>query len=399
MATKKSALLSESRLRGVLFPNRVVLSPMMQFAALDGYASDWHLVHLGKFALGGFGTVMTEVVAIESRGRISYGDLGLWRDDQIPPLRRITDYIHAQGSVAAIQLGHAGRKGSWQRPWEGNGPLTDADSERGDPPWQLVGPCSAPIGEGYPSPHALTVDEIKQTVRLFGEAAARADKAGFDVLEIHGAHGYLIASFLTPLINKRTDAYGGDAQGRMRLAQEVTAEVRSNWPENKPLFFRMSAEDGGGPGGWDLDDSVILASSLRELGVDVVDCSSGGLRGSATLQNQARGPGYQVHYADTIKRGAQISTMAVGLILDGKQAEAIVESGQADFIAVGRQAMYDPFWVLHAAQQISTDPDFDRWQESAGWWLQKRAGALELVGYTPAGDQKSGNYTVTEARA
>ncbi len=385
MPATKTLLFSPYSIRGVTFTNRVVVSPMMQFTADEGYASDWHLVHLGKFALGGFGTVMTEVVAVEKVGRISYGDLGLWADDQIPQLRRCTEFIRSLGSVAAIQLGHAGRKGAWQRPWHGNGPLTDADSERGEPPWQLVGPSPEAIGKGYATPHELTVEEIHRIIRLFGDATERADKAGFDVLEVHGAHGYLIASFLTPLINKRTDAYGGSMTNRMRFALEVVAEVRSRWPQEKPLFFRVSAEDGGGDGGWGLDDSVILAAALKEQGVDVIDCSSGGLRASATLQNQGRGPGYQVPYADEIKRRATIPTMTVGLILDAEQSEEILRAGRADFIAVGRQAMYDPYWALHAAQQLDVDPGFDKWDKPAGWWLEKRAGALQSVGYTPAG--------------
>ncbi len=383
------ALLSPCTIRGVTFPNRVVLSPMMQFSAKDGYASDWHLVHFGKFALGGMGVVMTEVVAVEPRGRISYGDLGLWSDDQIPGLKRIADYVRSQGVLSAIQLGHAGRKGAMQRPWEGNLPLGEADAARGEPPWTLVGPYGEPIGDGYPTPQALTIDAIKGIVERFAEATMRADAAGFDVLEIHGAHGYLIASFLTPLVNKRTDLYGGSLENRMRLALEVTARVRACWPAHKPLFFRVSSEDGGGPGGWSVDDSVVLATELKAIGVDVIDCSSGGLRSSATLQGQVRGPGYQVPYAAEIRRRAGIRTMAVGLVLDGIQAEAVLRAGDADFIAVGRQAMYDPYWVHHAAQQLRPDPDFKNWDEQAGWWLARRAGALDAVGYTPAGTRKA----------
>jgi 2,4-dienoyl-CoA reductase-like NADH-dependent reductase (Old Yellow Enzyme family) len=364
---------------------------MMQCKAVDGFATDWHLVHFGKFALGGFGTVMTEVVAIEPRGRITYGDIGLWSDEQMVPLKRISDFLHQHGSLAAMQIGHAGRKAAWQRPWEGNGPLQPADAARGDPPWQLDGPSDEAVGEGYATPHVLTVPEIKEIIKRFGQTAARADAAGFDVLELHGAHGYLIASFLTPLINKRTDEYGGDRNSRMRFAFEVVNEVRANWPAHKPLFFRVSAEDGGGEGGWGLEDSVVLAAELHKIGVDVVDCSSGGLRASATLQNQGRGPGYQVPYARRIKSGAQIPTMAVGLILDGKQAEQIISSNSADFVAIGRQAMYDPFWGHHAAQQLDADPDFVRWDPSAGWWLQKRVAALDMVGYNSGGTLKASN--------
>ena len=209
------------------------------------------------------------------------------------------------------------------------------------------------------------------------------------MIEIHGAHGYLIASFLTPLVNERTDEYGGDRAGRMRLALEVVREIRANWPAGKALFFRVSAEDGGGPGGWSVEDSVVLAKELHKAGVDVVDCSSGGLRTSAVLQNTARGLGFQVPYADQLRHEASMATMAVGLILDGPQAEAILREDRADFIAIGRQAMYDPFWAHHAAQQLQSDPDFSNWNESAGWWLHKRIGTLKLAGCKPDGTEAS----------
>ena len=389
MSAIQSALFSPFKIRGVTFPNRIVLAPMMQCKAINGDASDWHLVHYGKFALGGFGTVLTEAVAVEPNGCITTGCLGLWSDDQIPMLRRITDYIHAQGSLAAIQLAHAGRKAATHRPWKGYGPLTAEDASRGEAPWPIVGPSTLSIGEGHATPHALTIDEIQEVVKRFGEAARRADAAGFDMIEIHGAHGYLIASFLTPLVNDRQDAYGIDRDGRMRFALEVTAEIRANWPADKPLFFRVSSEDGGGPGGWDVEDSVVLALKLHQAGVDVVDCSSGGLRLSAVLQNQGRDVGFQVPYADRIKHSANMPTMAVGLILDGPQAEAIIREDKADFVAIGRQAMYDPFWPHHVAQQLHANQDFKKWDLSAGWWLQKRAGALDMIGYDPTGVRKN----------
>ena len=386
MPATECALFSPFRIRDTLFPNRVVLAPMMQCKAVDGFMTDWHFVHYGKFALGGFGTVLTEAVAVEPRGRISYGCPGLWSDDQIPMMGRIVDYVHSQGALAAIQLGHSGRKGSSHRPWEASyGPIKAADALPGEGAWPLVGPVAKPVDEGSPAPHALTVGEIHGIVRKFGEAARRADAAGFDMIEIHGAHGYLIASFLTPLVNERTDEYGGDRAGRMRLALEVVREIRANWPSGKALFFRVSSEDGGGPGGWSVEDSVALAMELHNAGVDVVDCSSGGLRTSAVLQNNTRGLGFQVPYADQIRQGAGMPTMAVGLILDGQQAEAILREDQADFIAIGRQAMYDPFWAHHAAQQLAADPDFNAWNQSAGWWLHKRIGTLKLAGCKPDG--------------
>ena len=390
MPATECALFSPFKIRDTIFPNRIVLAPMMQCKAVDGNMTDWHFVHYGKFALGGFGTVLTEAVAVEPRGRISYGCPGLWSDDQVPMMRRIVDFVHSQGSLAAIQLGHSGRKGSSHRPWEASyGPLRQADALPGEEPWPLAGPVAVPIDEGYPTPHALTTAELHDIVRKFGEAARRADEAGFDMIEIHGAHGYLIASFLTPLVNERTDEYGGDRAGRMRLALEVVREIRANWPAGKALFFRVSAEDGGGPGGWSVEDSVVLAKELHKAGVDVVDCSSGGLRTSAVLQNTARGLGFQVPYADQIRHEASMATMAVGLILDGPQAEAILREDRADFIAIGRQAMYDPFWAHHAAQQLQSDPDFSHWNESAGWWLHKRIGTLKLAGCKPDGTEAS----------
>jgi 2,4-dienoyl-CoA reductase-like NADH-dependent reductase (Old Yellow Enzyme family) len=389
MTVEQSALFSSYKIRETTLPNRIVLAPMMQCKAVDGFASDWHFAHFSKFALGGFGTVMTEAIAVEPRGRITYGDLGLWSDEFIPDLKRITDFIHAQGALAAIQLAHAGRKACWQRPWDGNGPLTQADAAKGEAPWGLVGPSDLAVGENYQTPHTLSVSEIREIVKKFGQAAARANAAGFDIIEIHGAHGYLIASFLTPLVNNRQDDYGKDRAGRMRFALEVVAEIRANWPVNKPLFFRVSSEDGGGEGGWGLEDSVVLGLELHKAGVDVVDCSSGGVRLSATLANQARGPGYQVPFADRIKHGGGVPTMAVGLILDGLQAESIVREGRADLIAIGRQAMFDPFWAHHAAQQLEADAHFERWDPSAGWWLDKRVGGLAMVGYDSSGKPKA----------
>lgn len=362
-------------LRGVTLPNRVVISPMVQYRAKDGLANDFHMVHLGKFALGRAGTVFTEATAVEPRGRVTHGDLGLWNEEQVEALKPVVRYLHREGSVAAIQLAHAGRKGSMQRAQDGNGPLTAADRARGLEPWAVVGPTAEPVGPGWLVPHQLGTEEIAGLVRDFADAARRADAAGFDIAEIHGAHGYLIASFLSPVSNSRNDAYGGDRAGRMRFALEVTRAVRSVWPENKPLFFRVSSVDGTDVG-WGMDDTVVLAIALRELGVDVIDCSSGGLTGSATAAGVKRRPGFQVPFAAEVRR-AGIPSMAVGLILDGPQAEAILKAGDADLIAVGREALYDPFWALHAAEALGCDPGFAAWPEEYGWWLEKRAKTLE----------------------
>lgn len=365
-------------IRGTTLPNRVVIAPMVQYRAADGMFSDWHLVHLGKFAMGRAGVVFTEATAVEPRGRVTHGDLGLWNDSQAHAFKRLVAFLHDQGSLAAVQLAHAGRKGSMQRAMDGGGPLKDADIARGRQPWELLGPTSEPVGPGWIVPHEMTHADIAALIKDFAEAAARADAAGFDIVEIHGAHGYLLATFLSPITNKRTDGYGGDRMGRMRLSLEVARAVRESWPAQKPLFFRVSAVDGA-EGGWDIGDTVILARALAELGVDVVDCSSGGLTSSPVSSTVPRYPGFQVPFASAVKREAQVASMAVGLILDGPQAEAILQAGDADLIAIGREALYDPFWALHAAAALGCDPGFSLWPEEYGWWLEKRARALGRV--------------------
>jgi len=362
-------------LRGVTLPNRVVISPMVQYRARDGHADAFHIAHLGKFALGRAGLVFTEATAVEARGRVTHGDLGLWQDDHVDGLRPLVDFLHREGSRAGVQLAHAGRKGSMQRAPDGNGPLSPADIARGLSPWEVVGPSADPIGPGWLVPRALDAAGIAAVVDAFAAAAARADRAGFDVAEIHGAHGYLIATFLSPVSNRRTDGYGGDRAGRMRIALEIAERVRAVWPREKPLFFRVSAVDGTAEG-WQLEDTVALASELGRRGVDVIDCSSGGLTGSATAATVPRYPGFQVPYAAEVKRRTGLLTQAVGLILDGPQAEAILQAGDADLIAVGREALYDPNWALHAAEALGLGADFALWPEEYGWWLEKRARSL-----------------------
>lgn len=368
-------LFSPLTLRGVALPNRVVLAPMCQYSADDGMANDWHLVHLGRYAMGGFGCVMAEATAVEPEGRITHGDLGLWRDDQIGPLKRIADFVRAQDAVPAIQIAHAGRKASMQRPWRGNGPLGQEDLQRGDAPWRIVAPSAIAVDDGYIQPDELSEADIARLVRAFGDATARAHAAGFDLIEAHGAHGYLIASFLSPITNRRNDAYGGDLAGRMRFAVEVAQAMRYRLPSYKPLFFRVSSVDGA-DGGWSMDDTVALAKALKSVGVDVIDCSSGGLTGSGTIQNSKRGPGYQAPYARRARQEAEIATMAVGLILDGPQAEALLQDGYADLIAIGREALANPHWGHDAARALGYDKDFALWPEQSGWWLDKRAKAM-----------------------
>jgi len=358
-------------LRGVTLKNRIVISPMCQYSAVDGHANDWHLVHLGRFALGGAGMVFTEATAVEARGRITHGDLGLWEDGQIAGLSRVANFLRAHGAVPAIQLAHAGRKASMQRPWHGNGPLDERDRARGDLPWQVVAPSALPLDEGWLVPHDLSVAEIAALQDAWRRAARRALAAGFDVLEMHSAHGYLGHEFLSPLSNRRGDRYGGDLAGRMRFTLETAEAVREVWPQDKPLFVRVSSVDGL-EGGWTIEDTVTLARELAARGVDVVDCSSGGLAGSATAARVKRGPGFQVPFAERVRREAGVKTMAVGLILEAQQAEAILEAEQADLIAIGREALYDPSWALHAEAALGLQGEFESWPVQSGWWLERR---------------------------
>ena len=369
-------------LRGITSRNRVVISPMCQYSAHEGHLDDWHLAHLGRFAIGGAGIVFTEATAVQKRGRITHGCAGLWTDSQIPGHARVAQFALRNGAIPAIQLGHAGRKGGMQRPWFGNGPLNDDDLARGDMPWTPVGPSTLPVAEGWPVPHALTVAEIGELLDDYEAAAKRALAAGYKIAEIHGAHGYLVHSFLSPLSNKRTDSYGGDLKGRMRLAIEISERVRAVWPSELPLFFRTSAVDGT-PEGWSLDDTVALAAELKRVGVDVMDCSSSGIAGAATASGgQKRQPGFQVPYAERVRRDVGMTTMAVGLITHPEQAEEILSRGQADLIAIGREALIDPGWAQHAARTLGHDTAFETWPKQSGWWLAGRQKTSDF--YKPA---------------
>ena len=370
-------------LRSVTTRNRVVISPMCQYSAHEGHMDDWHLAHLGRFAIGGAGIVFTEATAVQKQGRITHGCPGIWTDSQIPGHARVAQFALRNGAIPAIQLGHAGRKAGMQRPWYGNGPLNEADFARGDMPWTPVGPSAVPVAEGWPVPHELTGDEISALLDDYEAAAKRALLAGYKIAEIHGAHGYLVHSFLSPLSNKRTDKYGGDLAGRMQLALEIAERVRAVWPEELPLFFRTSAVDGV-PEGWTLDDTVVLAGELKRLGVDVMDCSSSGIAGAATASGgQKRQPGFQVGYAERVRRDVGMTTMAVGLITHPEQAEDILQDGQADLIAIAREALVDPNWAQHAARHLGYDTAFETWPQQAGWWLAGRAKTSDF--YQPKG--------------
>jgi 2,4-dienoyl-CoA reductase-like NADH-dependent reductase (Old Yellow Enzyme family) len=356
---------------------------MCTYSAHDGVASTFHLVHLGRFALGGAGLVMVEATAVQERGRITYGDLGLWHDGQIDGLRPIAAFLKEQGAVPGLQLAHAGRKASMQRPWHGNGPIDARDVARGEPAWSIIGPVAEPHDAGWLLPRQMTTDDIAQLKADFRSAARRARTAGFEVLELHCAHGYLLHSFLSPKVNRRSDGYGGDLAGRMRLPLEVARELRGEWPPDKPVFVRVSAVDGASDG-WSIDDTVALARELKTIGIDIVDCSSGGIGGATTSTLVARDYGFQLPFAEAVRRGAGIATMAVGLIVDARQAEAALRSGQADLIALARQFLETPNWALQAElilKAAATPAErFTNWPAPYGWWLQRRAAVLEKLG-------------------
>ena len=363
-------------LRGAKARNRIVVSPMCQYSAQDGHVTDWHLVHLGKFAQGGAGIVFVEATAVEARGRITHGDTGIWDDAHIAGLARIADFVRSQGALPAIQLAHAGRKASMARPWYGNGPLTDADVARGDKAWEIVAPTSAPLGDGWLKPRPIGEREEAALIDAYRAAVRRAVKAGFEVLELHAAHGYLLHTFLSPISNS------GTREARMRFPLRVVRAVREAWPAERPLFVRVSSIDDL-DGGWAVEDTVAFARELKASGVDVVDCSSGGILGSATAATKVtlpRVPGFQLPFAERVRKEAGVKTMAVGLILTAEQAEEALAAGRADLVAIAREALYDPNWPHHAAQALGADPQMERWPVQYGWWLTRRESLLRKLG-------------------
>jgi 2,4-dienoyl-CoA reductase-like NADH-dependent reductase (Old Yellow Enzyme family) len=343
-------LFAPLRLRDVELKNRVGVSPMCQYSSDDGFANEWHFVHLGAFATGGAALVMTEATAVVPEGRISPADLGIWKDEHVPALRRITDFIHAHGALAGMQLAHAGRKASTRVPWQGDGAVpADAGG------WEKVmAPSAIPFNDHYPRPVELDGDGIRRVVDGFRDAARRALDAGFDVVEVHAAHGYLLHQFLSPLSNARTDGYGGSFGNRVRLTREVVAAVRQVWPGRLPVLVRISASDWA-QGGWDVDDSVRLAPLLREDGADLVDCSSGGLVPNARIEI---GPGYQVGFAERVRRDGGVPTAAVGLITDPEQADEIIRAGRADVVLLARELLRNPRWPLLAAHRLGVKAEW-----------------------------------------
>ena len=343
-------------LRGITLKNRIVVSPMCQYSAEDGFANDWHLVHLGSRAVGGAALIIQEATAVSPEGRISPEDLGIWKDEQVPMLQRINNFITAQGSIPGVQLAHAGRKASTYRPWSGAGAVPE--SETG---WPVVGPSAMPFNDTYPHPSALDTDGIQKIITDFRAATRRALVAGFQVIELHAAHGYLLHEFLSPLSNQRTDEYGGSFENRVRLLLEVVAATREVWPEELPLIVRLSATDWTA-GGWNADESVQLAALLKTRGVDLIDCSTGGNVPKAPIPV---GPGYQVQFAERIRQEAGMLTGAVGLITTPAEAEAILANGQADLVLLAREFLREPYFPLSAARELGVEIEWPAQYERA----------------------------------
>jgi 2,4-dienoyl-CoA reductase-like NADH-dependent reductase (Old Yellow Enzyme family) len=344
-----SMLFSPLMIRDVTIRNRTMVSPMCEYSSRDGFANDWHLVHLGSRAIGGAALILTEAAAVTADGRISPADLGIYRDDHVEPLARIFRFLEQHGAVAGMQLAHAGRKASTSEPWNGGAPLTLTQGG-----WTPIwAPSAIAFREGWQTPRAMTRTDIGLVIRAFADAARRVLAAGGKVIEIHAAHGYLLHEFLSPLTNERLDEYGGSFESRARFLFEVVDAIRGVWPERLPLFVRISATDWTA-GGWTIDDSVALAARLKTRGVDLIDCSSGGNVAHAKIP---LGPGYQVPFAERVRRDAGMMTGAVGLITEPAQAEAILQGGHADLIIIARQLLRDPYWPLHAAQTLGDKPD------------------------------------------
>jgi 2,4-dienoyl-CoA reductase-like NADH-dependent reductase (Old Yellow Enzyme family) len=333
-------------LRGVTLRNRIGISPMCQYSAEDGLANAWHMAHLGARAVGGAGLIICEATAVQPEGRITSHDLGIWRDDHAEALRPIARFLSEQGAVPGIQLAHAGRKANTARPWEGGLPLPNPGGS-----WRIVGPSPVPFRDDYPVPHALTLAEIAAVVDAFVHAAQRAVAAGFRLIEIHAAHGYLLHSFYSPLSNTRSDAYGGSFENRVRLPVKVAQAVRAALPDDLPLAVRLSSTDWT-EGGWTPEDTVRLAQRLKAEGVDLVDCSSGGNAAAARIPAQ---PGYQVPFARAVRHEAAVASAAVGLITAPEQAQAIIAAGDADIVLLARESLRDPYWPLHAAQSLGQE--------------------------------------------
>ena len=381
--TAQPRLFQPFTIRGLTLKNRLVVPPMVPYRAEPGNTcGTFHVVHLGRYALGGFGLVFVEVTAVEEIGLINQHDLGIWNDAQVESFKPLIAFMKRENTAIGIQLAHGGRKSSSQRAMDGMGPLTADEIKAGAKVWQPVGPTSEPVAPGWLTPRALTTAECKAMVGTWASAAKRAVSAGFDAIEIHTAHGYLLASFLSPVSNTRNDEYGGDRAGRMRLPLEIAEAVRAEMPDSMPLFTRVSSVDGTVEG-WNMDDTVVFARELKARGVDVIDCSSGGMAGSVSLSAAKLMPGFQVPYAAAVHPEAQMASMAVGAIVEPKQAEAILANGEADLVAIGRQFMAEPHWLYRAALELGhPEPDSVLVKNSA-FYLSRRANVLDGPGADP----------------
>ena len=362
-------LFSSFKIKSKSFRNRIVLSPMCQYKAKDGVISDWHFQHYSRFAFSGLGAAFVEATGVSPEGRIGHGCTGIWSDSHVEGLSKIAKIFNEYNCLSGIQLAHAGRKASHLRPWDGASPITENDKV--EPAWQTIGPSAIPINNSSPVPKEMTVEDINKVREDFKKAAQRADKAGFDIIEIHGAHGYLLHSFFSPLSNQRNDQYGGSFENRIRFALEIIADIKSVWPDNKPLFYRLSSIDAPGQGA-NLEDNIKLAKSLKSVGVDVIDCSSGGITGSPVLTKSKIVPGFQVPYSEKIKKDAEISSMAVGAIISADQANEIISNKRADLVAMGRELLADTQWVYKAATYFNLENAKDYLPDSYSFYLSRR---------------------------
>ena len=362
-------LFSSFKIKSKSFRNRIVLSPMCQYKAKDGVISDWHFQHYSRFAFSGLGAAFVEATGVSPEGRIGHGCTGIWSDSHVEGLSKVAKIFNEYNCLSGIQLAHAGRKASYLRPWDGASPITENDKV--EPAWQTIGPSAIPINNSSPVPKEMTLEDINKVREDFKKAAQRADKAGFDIIEIHGAHGYLLHSFFSPLSNQRNDQYGGSFENRIRFAMEIIADIKSVWPDNKPLFYRLSSIDAPGQGA-NLEDNIMLAKSLKSVGVDVIDCSSGGITGSPVLTKSKIVPGFQVPYSEKIKKDAEISSMAVGAIISADQANEIISNKRADLVAMGRELLADTQWVYKAATYFNLENAKDYLPDSYSFYLSRR---------------------------
>jgi 2,4-dienoyl-CoA reductase-like NADH-dependent reductase (Old Yellow Enzyme family) len=383
-------LFSRFSLRDVVFKNRVMAAPMWQYAASDFAPNDWHLMNLGRLADGGSGLVFQEGTTVERRGCGTLGDLGIWDDDSVPAYARIVALVESCGAVPGIQLMHAGRKARQRRPVEGRGPLERSAEVADWDAWDIIGPSAISQGKGLPVPREMTLRDIQEVVESFVAAARRADRAGYRVLELHAAHGYLLHEFLSPFANVRTDGYGGPFANRVRMLLEVVEGVRTVWPGGKPLFVRLSCIDGVA-GGWTIEETFALVRLLRDRGVDLIDCSAGGLAGAVLPPDQPLSYGYQVEFSAAVRRETGMPTAAVGLLVHPSQAEAILATGKADVVALARELIYNPNWPMDAAQKLEDDAGFNVMQRRGAFWLERRAATVPHLVPSTFGDAFSAN--------